>query len=114
MTACFSNMLPCGLSSGPLSPPSLNHVGLFVWSLCNVGWLMVTLWCAGRIAHRVCPQYPFWTPAVTVLLLSRPLIEAFSNGQSDLWWGGLVTLFLYFELHNRPALAGLALALAGR
>jgi hypothetical protein len=89
-----------------------NLHGAILWSVLNVGWVILTCWVSGRIARHVGFASFWWAPAAAVLLLSRPLIGEFSNGQADLWWAGLVVLFIFWELTGRHGLAACALALS--
>ncbi len=88
------------------------HHGAILWSMLNVVWLIFTLWCANRAIALAGWRVVALAPAAAIFLFVRPLTEEFSNGQANLWWGGLTILFVYWELKERPWLAALALALS--
>lgn len=95
----------------PLAPLSPLH-GAVIWTALNTAWLILTCWLCGRIIRRTGLPYPPWISAVAVVTLVRPLMDLFGNGQVDLWWGGLVLLFLTAEVSGRPRTAALFLALS--
>ena len=88
------------------------HAGAVLWGVSSVLWVVISLWCAARIALRLGFPLPVWAPIMALGLLSRPLLEEFGNGQADLWWLGVTSLFLWFELTDRPQRAALCLALS--
>ena len=88
------------------------HAGAVLWSVATVLWIVITLWCAVRIGDATGRPMPWWAPAASVILLLRPLMGEFGNGQADLWWAGMTGLFVYFEVIGRRWTAALCLAMS--
>ncbi len=88
------------------------HPSAVLWATLSVGWLLLTCWITERLCRRCAlSPYPFLAiPAV--LLLVRPLLEEFLQGQANLLWGCLSVSFLWLAITNRPWRAALCLALA--
>jgi len=64
-----------------------SHAGAVVWAFLGVAWLLMTC----QLTHQLCQALGLrpisWLAAAVVLLLARPILEEFLQGQSNLFGG---------------------------
>lgn len=82
-----------------------------LWTTANLAALLATLWLCAACCRRAGLQPSPILGVITVLCLLRPMAEEMGNGQVNLFWGLLVTLFISATMTRRPW--GAAWALTG-
>lgn len=72
-----------------------------IWFVLNFFFLMVLFSCARKIIAGDDPFDPFWLYAITVLFMSRFLIQNLHEGQANVFMNTLLILGLYYFVQKK-------------
>ncbi len=86
------------------------HASTVAWSVLSVGWILAILALATWMIIRLQQPVPLWAAAAAILLITRPLLEEFGNGQANFWWAGFIMWGIASDVLDRPGWAGWAFA----